>query len=399
MMRSVSLRVALGATAAIGLLGMSMAPALASSGPTASLTVEASSSGVATAKARIALPTRRTVDELVIAVRDERGRNFDYPLLREATIGPSGKAWAQQRSVPEGRYVAFVSYSTHGRWHDLRPQRSFVVGRPATTPSSRPTSSTAPSRSSVPVPSTARPSTVAPPSSTSGTSSGPTGVGWKQVFGDDFSGSSLDRGKWSDTSSAEPDGGHGNLGNQQLEWNQASSCTVAGGTLTMTAERQSFTSPSGQHYSWTSCLLTTSPSFSFRYGYIEERSKLPAAKGFWPAFWTWQADGVGTWIETDAYEYYSDNPSKLYLSQHSSGESCTIVPGFDPADGFHTYAADIEPGGTTFFLDGKKVCATKGTSAAPTNIITNLAVYSRIPPDARTTSATKVVDWVRAWQR
>src|SRR5882724_4835076 len=54
-------------------------------------------------------------------------------------------------------------------------------------------------------------------------------TGWRLAFADEFDGAALDRSRWADTSSAEPDGGRGNLDNQQLEWNQAANCRVGGG--------------------------------------------------------------------------------------------------------------------------------------------------------------------------
>ncbi len=87
--------------------------------------------------------------------------------------------------------------------------------------------------------------------------------------------------------------------------------------LVMTAKREQVTSPSGNRYDWTSCLITTARSYNFQYGYIEERSILPAQRGFWPAFWTWQARGVDQHTETDVYEYYSDNRQRLYATQYS----------------------------------------------------------------------------------
>lgn len=374
---------------AVVAMGFSVAQASAATASRTGMRVDTGAAGVdgtVTVRAKVHAPTVRVLDELVVAVRGTKGEQLDFPAVKGAEVGPNGYSWTSRRQLPPGTYVAFVRYRAGDRWHDLRPQRSFTVRRPAgTAPPSMPPSSAPPS--------------TAPPAVPSAGPSGPKGTGWKKVFDDEFSGQGLDRSKWADTSSAESDGGHGNLKNQQLEWNQAANCTVADGHLTMTAKRTSFTSPSGQHYDWTSCLLTSTPSLQLRYGYIEERSKLPAAKGFWPAFWTWQANGVDTWVDTDVYEFYSDNHTKLYLSQHSSQEGCEPTPGFDPTSGFHTYAADIEPEGTTFYLDGKQVCRTKGTSAGSTNLITNLAVYSKIPPDAATTTATKVVDWVRAWQR
>jgi beta-glucanase (GH16 family) len=224
---------------------------------------------------------------------------------------------------------------------------------------------------------------------------------WKLTFSDEFDGSSLDRSRWSDHSSAEPDAGRGNLGNQQLEWNQAANCALSGGQLVMTARRQQVTSPAtGQRYGWTSCLITTRGSFAFHYGYLEERSILPGVTGFWPAFWTWQAGDVGRHIETDVYEFFSDNRTRLYGTQYSSpGGRCDWKPRFDPSTDWHTYGVAIQPNGTSWYVDGKRVCRTAATSAGLTNIISNLAVYSKIPPSAATSTATKRVDYIRAWAR
>lgn len=225
--------------------------------------------------------------------------------------------------------------------------------------------------------------------------------GWKLAFSDEFDGDSLDSGRWADRSSAEPDAGRGNPGNQQLEWNQAANCRVADGELTMTAKREPVVSPAGgQHYDWTSCLITSRRSYTFQYGYIEERTILPSVPGFWPAFWTWPAGGADQQIETDVYEYYSDNHTRLYSTQYSGSQGrCDWRPPFDPSSGWHTYGAAIEPSGTTWYADGKQVCHTGATSAGATNIISNLAVYAKIPPAAGTSSAVKRVDYIRAWSR
>jgi beta-glucanase (GH16 family) len=223
--------------------------------------------------------------------------------------------------------------------------------------------------------------------------------GWRLAFSDEFDGASLDRGRWADISSAEPDQGRGNLANQQLEWNQAENCQVADGHLAMTAKRERTTSPSGTTYDWTSCLITSTPSHTFQHGYLEERSILPAERGFWPAFWTWQAKGVDHHTETDVYEYYSDNKRRLYATQYSGPQGrCDWRPDFDPSADFHTYGVAIEPTGTTWYADGKQVCRSDAAADAPTNIISNLAVYAKIPPEAATTTAVKRVDYIRAWE-
>ena len=219
--------------------------------------------------------------------------------------------------------------------------------------------------------------------------------GWTLAFSDEFDGSSVDRSKWTDESSAEADRGHGNPDNGQLEWNQFDNCSVSGGELTMTARRERF-----EEYEWTSCLLTSTPAFAFQYGYIEERAIFPAAKGFWPAFWTWQAPEVDHPVETDVYEFYSTRRDEIHFTQRTGGETgCRWRPTFDPTSGFHTYGVAIEPTGTTWYVDGVKVCQSDKTSDGATNIITNLAVYADDRPANSTNSATKRVDYIRAYTR
>ena len=77
------------------------------------------------------------------------------------------------------------------------------------------------------------------------------------------------------------------------------------------------------------------------------------------------------------YEYYSDNHTRLYLTQHSgSGGGCHYTPPFDPAAGMHVYGMDIEPTGSDWYVDGVKVCHATGTSSGMTNIIDDNFVYS-----------------------
>ena len=223
---------------------------------------------------------------------------------------------------------------------------------------------------------------------------------WIPTFADEFSGTTLNASKWATKSFAESDGQQGNAGgNQQLEWNQPQNCSVGGGALTITARPDNITSPSGHHYSWSSCLITSTPSYAFRYGFIEERAMLPSQGGFWPALWTWQIPSIHEHIETDAYEYYSSDRTRLYLTQHSGFlGACQYTLPFDPATSFHTYGVDIEPGGTTWYVDGVSVCMVAGTSTGMANIISDLFVHSLRPPAAGTVER-KRVDYIRAWRR
>jgi hypothetical protein len=209
-------------------------------------------------------------------------------------------------------------------------------------------------------PTTTPPPTIQPPALL------PLGPGgsWTMAFDDEFSGDSVNPHNWATTSVAEPDGGHGNLSN---------------------------------HYGWTSCLLSSKPSFAFHYGYMEMRAELPYAAGFWPGFWTWQTGGPDN--ETDAMEYYSNDRYHVSLFQHSDGRggcAYAVLP-FNATTGYHTYGADIQPSGTTWYLDGHEVCSTSATSTGMTNVMLTMFVYSKSPPASGTQSAAEEIDYVRVW--
>jgi len=260
----------------------------------------------------------------------------------------------------------------------------------------------------VPSPTPTPTPTPVPPSTGSATPKGP-GGSWALKFSDEFSGSVVDYKKWDWRSTAEANwytkaangrDGTSNPGNQQLEFDQPSNCSVANGVLSLNAKPDSVTI-GGKTYKWSSCLLTTTNSYKFKYGYIEVSAKFPAAKGFWPAFWTWQdkSNNISGSGETDGFEYYSDNKTNLYLTQHQGkGGECTYAMKFNPTTEFHSYGVDVEPTGTTWYVDGVKACSVTGTTSGLTNIILDNFVYSQIAPAAGSTGSVHF-DYVRAWQK
>jgi len=104
--------------------------------------------------------------------------------------------------------------------------------------------------------------------------------------------------------------------NEELQWYQKENASVKEGALVIEARRETLPNP---HYqpgssSWrtsrpvaeyTSSCATTAQSFSFKYGRLEVRAKIPVDKGAWPAIWTlgnqerWPSNG-----EVDLMEFY-----------------------------------------------------------------------------------------------
>lgn len=223
---------------------------------------------------------------------------------------------------------------------------------------------------------------------------------WTQTFGDEFNGTALDTAKWNTSGSWECcDGGRSNLGpNGELDYKTAppsANYTFDGNNLTIHGIRE----PS-HNLNWTGGQLGSKQVFT--YGFIETRAQFSPTTGFQPAFWTW---GTGTnphAQETDGFEFYGDNHTQLYLTAAGT-PTCHYTMPFDPTTGMHVYGTDMEPTGTTFYVDGVKVCPTvAGHPTGPWTLImyqVALASWRAPTPAASTTHAEYVSDYVRLWTR
>jgi len=206
------------------------------------------------------------------------------------------------------------------------------------------------------------------------------------------------------------DTGAGGWGNNEAEYytTRTDNANVSGGTLKIVLKKESY---SGSSY--TSARLLSKGKFSFSYGTIKVRAKMPVGGGTWPAVWMlgdnissagWPACG-----EIDIMEHLGNQVNKIYGTLHypghyggtAEGGSTTIT---NATTEFHIYSCEWSPTTIKFFVDGNLYYSHGNTADLPFNqkffIILNIAMGGNfggnIDPDF--TSGTMEVDYVRVYQ-
>jgi len=256
---------------------------------------------------------------------------------------------------------------------------------------------------------------------------------WRLVFGDEFSGDSLDTSKW--VALNESGFGAGNDPDvlKTSHCYMANEVAVADGRLVITARPQVNTCDSvysGRPHQMlhTSGAVWTKGKHFWAYGRFEIRARFPVGRGLWPALWLKPEDSVyGNWPrsgELDIMEnlghvtannlnmamHYaaSDGAGGLIRQQQKAKISLAV-------DEWHTYALRWAPGRLIWSIDGEVYLSVTDWSMAwpfempkpfdqPFHLMMNLAIdnangFAGGPPDADTFPAAMEVDWVRVYQR
>lgn len=113
---------------------------------------------------------RRTTVTLVIAVRDQSGKIYDFPRADNFTIGTRQREFTAQRTFDKpGVYTYWVAYLKNDKWTALQPRQTITVlssegASPTPTPTQSPTTGTGPAPTPTPTP-TKTTTSPAPPSS------------------------------------------------------------------------------------------------------------------------------------------------------------------------------------------------------------------------------------------
>jgi beta-glucanase (GH16 family) len=223
---------------------------------------------------------------------------------------------------------------------------------------------------------------------------------WKLDFDEEFNGTGLD-GNWS--TGWFGSGITAPVNHTQEDCYDPAQVSVDGGSLNLTMISKS-ESCGIDNPRYASGLVSTAGRFTYTYGVLEARVYLPSADGHpgtlanWPAVWTdgqnWPEDGEDDVIEglggeACAHFHSSDEPGGVGAG---GGNGCA---GGSFAGGWHTFAADWEPGQVTYYYDGNEIgSVSQGVTGAPMFIVLSYdsgQAYPQAP-------ATMKVDYVRVWQ-
>ncbi len=211
-----------------------------------------------------------------------------------------------------------------------------------------------------------------------------------------------------------PNNGSWFNGEQQQYTNRMDNAYVSDGTLKIVAKKEIYTAFNSTK-NYTSARLNS--EFSFTYGRIEVRAKLPEGGGTWPAIWTLGSNitSVG-WPfcgEIDIMEHVGNNVGDVSSAIHtpsSSGNTINIgridIP--DATTAFHVYAVDWTSDKMDFYVDDTLYYtynpSTKNSTTWPFDtdqfILLNIAMGGTLGGNisAEFIQATMEIDYVRVYQ-
>lgn len=245
--------------------------------------------------------------------------------------------------------------------------------------------------------------------------------GWSLVWSDEFSGNSLDTGKWNVLLREQSK-------HNELQYYLPDEVYTENGLLRLRSRVRKF-----GPMEFTSGRLDTKDKFTPVYGRFEIRAKLPSGKGLWPAYWlypqnrNWQmeyimAEAVASgkeriipeerpwYSEIDIMEFLGHEPNIVYGTLHyysfdgqkktSSGK---VTGSIDYSNDFHIYVLEWEPDSIRWYIDGKIFHSTVlGIPHTPHYLIINTAIGGEWPgnPDSTTVFPQfHDIDYVRVYQK
>jgi len=232
------------------------------------------------------------------------------------------------------------------------------------------------------------------------------------AFSDDFGGGTLDTSRWNTCHWW----GHGGctIGDSEMEWYLPGQVRQQDGRLDLVAQRQDVVGSDGRKFPYVSGMVSTGPptdegtpsKFSFTYGTVEIRFRVPRGTGLWPALWMLPANRHSR-PEIDLLEVIGQKPGDALFHLHPKDRSQPVDGHASPAAsdmsaGWHVVRLRWEPGVLHWWLDGARKWTVTGDRVPdqPMYLVMNLAVggdYPGPPTSETRFPASFLVDYVRIW--
>jgi beta-glucanase (GH16 family) len=245
------------------------------------------------------------------------------------------------------------------------------------------------------------------------------GTDWNLIWSDEFEGDKLDKSKWNRQVEK--------AGKFNEEWQRYTkskkNAYVENNQLVIKAIQKG---EKHGHDQYTSARLNTAGKFTFKYGKVAARIKLPKTKGIWPAFWMLGANinengGDTPWPqcgEIDILELYGSNdPSVVEANIHFSdkygahdqmgAKSFELEEGTF-ADQFRIFELEWTQEKVVWSIDGEEYASfsIKGKEFSMFHkeffFLLNIAVggiYAGRPDETSEFPEYMYVDWIRVYQK
>ncbi|MBO0793120.1 MAG: glycoside hydrolase family 16 protein [Ktedonobacteraceae bacterium] len=224
---------------------------------------------------------------------------------------------------------------------------------------------------------------------------------------DEFNGTQLDSSKWFAINSL----GDNRYQGCCLDYSYSSLISpnqlrVHDGMLTITTARNTTNGMAYKTGAITTETLSDTPTFTFTYGRIDIRAKLPRGRGVWPAMWLLTSPASAeVSYEIDMMEMLGEDPHTIYMvDHHNNDRQYCDFKGPDYSKGFHVFSFDWKPNKITWYVDGQNLCST--TRSIPNKamyIIINTALSDGVAWGQAVNSSTPLpqtfdIDYVRVYK-
>lgn len=199
-------------------------------------------------------------------------------------------------------------------------------------------------------------------------------------------------------------------GNNELQFytTRSENAIVEDGVLKINALKENY-----KNSSYTSARLISKGKYSFKYGRVEVKAKLPSGKGTWPAIWLlgndidkvgWPACG-----EIDIMEHRGSELNKIFGTLHYPGRSGNNADGGTKTIStvsrkFHLYVLEWSASSIDIYVDGQLNHTVINDQKIPFNhdffIIFNIAMGGHFGGaiDPAISNATMEIDYIRVYQ-